>query len=397
MSNCSNCKPVNQISHSLDRYSDSFDSLDSCIDHRVIHDAHVLQRHLKRQSLSSTNKKQKQQHLVPITFCQLHDPTGTTANLDTKALLDSGGSGCLIAKHLARNLPLTTPTSQSPVQFLTAAGTYTSQGLVQLQFSMPELHHDRTIEWQFHVAENLGAYDLIIGRDLMQELPINLHFDTMEIEWDTARIPMRPLDASSQTSYFVQDPATVDDATQRIKDILDAKYKKADIPKLVKTQQHLTSSDQRRLRRLLTAFADLFDGTLGKWRGRDYNIELKEGATPYHARPYPIPKIHEQTLRMEVDRLCELGVLKKTNRSEWGAPTFIIPKKDGTVRFINDFRELNKRIKRKPFPMPNIQDLLLKLEGFRYATSLDLNMGYYHIRLSPDSRKLCTIVLPWGK
>jgi hypothetical protein len=49
------------------------------------------------------------------------------------------------------------------------------------------------------------------------------------------------------------------------------------------------------------------------------------------------------------------------------APSFIIPKKDGTVRFINDFRELNKRIKRKPFPIPNIQDMLLNLEGFQYV------------------------------
>jgi transposase InsO family protein len=32
-----------------------------------------------------------------------------------------------------------------------------------------------------------------------------------------------------------------------------------------------------------------------------------------------------------------------------------------------------------------------------YATSLDLNMGYYHIELSPNSSELCTIVLPWGK
>ena len=85
------------------------------------------------------------------------------------------------------------------------------------------------------------------------------------------------------------------------------------------------------------------------------------------------------------------------NRSEWAAPTFIIPKKDGTVRFISDFRELNKRIKRKPFPIPKIQDLLQKLEGFKYGTSLDLNMGYYHIELSSFSRQLCTIVLPWGK
>jgi Reverse transcriptase (RNA-dependent DNA polymerase) len=39
----------------------------------------------------------------------------------------------------------------------------------------------------------------------------------------------------------------------------------------------------------------------------------------------------------------------------------------------------------------------LKLEGFQYATSLDLNMGYYHIELSPHAKQLYTIVLPWGK
>ena len=41
--------------------------------------------------------------------------------------------------------------------------------------------------------------------------------------------------------------------------------------------------------------------------------------------------------------------------------------------------------------------MLLKLEGFKYATPLDLNMGYCHIQLCPFSRKLCTKVVPWGK
>ena len=50
-----------------------------------------------------------------------------------------------------------------------------------------------------------------------------------------------------------------------------------------------------------------------------------------------------------------------------------------------------------PYPIPKIQDMLLKLEGFQYATSLDLNMGYYHIQLHPDSKKLCTLVFPWCK
>jgi Reverse transcriptase (RNA-dependent DNA polymerase) len=50
-----------------------------------------------------------------------------------------------------------------------------------------------------------------------------------------------------------------------------------------------------------------------------------------------------------------------------------------------------------PFPLPKIQDLLLKMEGFTYATALDLNMGYYHVRLDAASKKLCTLVFLWGK
>jgi len=64
---------------------------------------------------------------------------------------------------------------------------------------------------------------------------------------------------------------------------------------------------------------------------------------------------------------------------------------------ISDFRELNKRMLRKPCPIPNIQDVLLNLEGFQWATSLDLNMRYHHIRLNPASKQLCPIVLPFGK
>ena len=41
--------------------------------------------------------------------------------------------------------------------------------------------------------------------------------------------------------------------------------------------------------------------------------------------------------------------------------------------------------------------ILQELEGFTYATALDLNMGYYNIRLDPTVSKMCTILFPWGK
>jgi hypothetical protein len=41
--------------------------------------------------------------------------------------------------------------------------------------------------------------------------------------------------------------------------------------------------------------------------------------------------------------------------------------------------------------------ILQEIEGFSDATALDLNMGYYTIRLNPDASKICTIIFPWGK
>jgi hypothetical protein len=78
-------------------------------------------------------------------------------------------------------------------------------------------------------------------------------------------------------------------------------------------------------------------------------------------------------------------------------PSFIVPKKNITVRFLSNFREVNKRLIRKPFPIPKITTVLQELKGFTFATALDLNLGYYTIRLDPDASKICTIIFPWGK
>jgi hypothetical protein len=35
------------------------------------------------------------------------------------------------------------------------------------------------------------------------------------------------------------------------------------------------------------------------------------------------------------------------------------------------------------------------MEGFTFASALDLNMGYYQIKLDADAQNLYTIVFPW--
>ena len=194
------------------------------------------------------------------------------------------------------------------------------------------------------------------------------------------------------------EPTSTQEATHRAVRILDSKYEKADLPAIVRERcSHLTLYQRCQLQKLLTTYEVLFDGTLGDWKTNPVSIKLKPGATPYHGRAYPVPHVHLETLRKEVNRLEIIGVLIRQPDSEWASPTFIIPKKDGRVRVTSDLREVNKRIIRSPFPIPKIATMLQEMEGFTYATALDLNMGYYTIRLDGDAQKICTIIFPWGK
>ena len=93
-----------------------------------------------------------------------------------------------------------------------------------------------------------------------------------------------------------------------------------------------------------------------------------------------------------------LGVLEISHDSEWGSPSFAQPKpKTNRVSFLSYFRNINKQLNRKPYPITKINEILLKLKGFQYATSLYLKIGYYNIRLINNTSNFCTIILPLVK
>jgi hypothetical protein len=78
-------------------------------------------------------------------------------------------------------------------------------------------------------------------------------------------------------------------------------------------------------------------------------------------------------------------------------PSFTVPKKNKSIHFLGDYWGKNKRLFRKSFPIPTISMVLQELEGFSFATALDLNMGYCTIRWDSDASRICTIIFPWEK
>ena len=90
-------------------------------------------------------------------------------------------------------------------------------------------------------------------------------------------------------------------------------------------------------------------------------------------------------------------MLTPVKQSEYGDPVFIISKKEGTVGLITDYCRLNHQLVRKPHPLPRIGETMQKLEVLQYEIELDLNMGYYTIRIYPASQYMTTIVSEFGK
>ena len=192
------------------------------------------------------------------------------------------------------------------------------------------------------------------------------------------------------------DPAVIAEATDRTMEILDANYEKADLPKIIhEICSHLSSSEQAKLLKLLQKCEELFDGTLGDFQTDPVRFDLNLGTKPCHGKAFPIPRALKAVFKKEVECLVELGGLKLQPSSEWGSQAFVIAKKNGQVCFLTDFREVNKRIFRTLWPIPKSSDVLQELEGFTFVTSIDLNMGYWTIRLDSDAQKICTVILPW--
>lgn len=96
------------------------------------------------------------------------------------------------------------------------------------------------------------------------------------------------------------------------------------------------------------------------------------------------PPEREESKR-QVTYLLEKGFIRPSG-SPWGSPVLFTPKGDGSLRMCVDYRALNKLTVKNRIPLPNIEELIDKLQGAKVFSLLDLAAGYYQISLRETDR-----------
>ena len=106
---------------------------------------------------------------------------------------------------------------------------------------------------------------------------------------------------------------------------------------------------------------------------------------------YPVNPTKAEFLCEEINKLCELDVLKEVKTRVITSNLLAVPKKDGEWRAVSDLRWVNKHTKPTNLVLSRLDQIANKLMGKNYYVSLDVQKAYWSVKIPDDQKKWYTI------
>ena len=162
---------------------------------------------------------------------------------------------------------------------------------------------------------------------------------------------------------------------------------------------NLSANEADEVRGLLSKFSHCFRRDalpVAEWDGHPYEHRIDTGnQQPVSVCPRQKSPAERQAINEEVAEMLELGVIEPAN-GPWSSPVVLVKKKDGSVRFCVDYRRLNDVTVKDVYPLPRIDDVLDRLGGAKFFTTLDLYKGYWQVPMAEADRSKTAFVTPDG-
>jgi hypothetical protein len=256
-------------------------------------------------------KKNVPQNLTPVTIMVVDTISSGRSRRLLKIILDSGSPATLVNKKCLPKKCRPCQISQSRI-VNTLTGSYQLSATVRMRnLRLPELDKNRNVEQQKALIfeSDTCKYDVILGADFLTVIGIDVKYSIGTIECFKNELPLcNPHDLKDKdfkaTAEIIEIQQEIDffgmdwyDPTYFAIGILDAKYEKVQIKDVGNPLEYLSTQQKADFKQVLSEFTKLFDGTLEVYPHRKFHIELESGAMPRHARPYPVPVIHLETIK----------------------------------------------------------------------------------------------------
>ncbi|XP_061704165.1 uncharacterized protein K02A2.6-like [Cydia pomonella] len=138
-------------------------------------------------------------------------------------------------------------------------------------------------------------------------------------------------------------------------------------------------------------YREVFADGLGRFTGGRVSIHLRPGARPVFLRARPLAYALREPVERALEQLVRDGVLTPVDRSDWATPIVPVVKKDGSIRICADYKlTLNRVLEVDRYPLPRVEDLLVRLHGGQRFSKIDLSQAYAQFELD-ESRKYTVI------
>ncbi len=120
-----------------------------------------------------------------------------------------------------------------------------------------------------------------------------------------------------------------------------------------------------------------------------------QGFPPCKVSPSRLSSWEEAEVKRQIDVMVDLGKMKPSD-SKYACRVTLSVKRDGSRRFYGDYRPLNRQTRRDSFPMPLVDNVISQLGKSTWFTALDLQSGFWQIRMAPKDVKKTSLITKTG-
>ena len=161
---------------------------------------------------------------------------------------------------------------------------------------------------------------------------------------------------------------------------------------------NLSDNEAGMIKNLLKKHAHLFASNPKKpnQTSRVEHRILTGDSQPIYMKPRRVPMAWETDVNVQVEQMLQNGIIRPSC-SPWNAPIILVDKKDSSKRFVCDYRGLNSVTKKDTYPLPHIHDVVDKMHGAVYWSSLDAASAYWAMPIREVDKEKTAFSVPRGK